>query len=78
VSNVCHPSTDQGRGELVGCLVCPEPGQELDGTTLTAQLSEQLSTYNVPKRILVVDYDDVPWLPSGKVSLPRVVERLLG
>jgi hypothetical protein len=32
----------------------------------------------VPKRILVVDHEDVPWLPSGKVSLPRVVGRLLG
>jgi acyl-CoA synthetase (AMP-forming)/AMP-acid ligase II len=68
---------DQDRGELVGCLVCAEPGHELDATALTAQLSEQLSSYKVPKRILIVEYDDVPWLPSGKVSLPRVIERLL-
>ncbi len=68
---------DQDRGELVGCVVCAEPGHDLDATALTAQLSEQLSSYKVPKRILIVDYDDVPWLPSGKVSLPRVIERLL-
>jgi hypothetical protein len=30
----------------------------------------------VPRRLLIVDYDDVPWLPSGKVSLPAVIERL--
>lgn len=69
---------DPDRGEVVGCMVCPEPGHEIDAATLASDLRERLSSYKVPRRILVVDYDDAPWLPSGKVSLPGVVERLLG
>jgi len=69
---------DPDRGEVVGCMVCPEPGHEIDTATLVSDLRERLSSYKVPRRILVVDYDDAPWLPSGKVSLPGVVERLLG
>jgi hypothetical protein len=26
---------------------------------------------------MVVPYDDAPWLPSGKVSKPRIVEMFL-
>jgi acyl-CoA synthetase (AMP-forming)/AMP-acid ligase II len=67
---------DAGRGELVGCLVCVEPGGDLNGESLSAQLHDQLSSYKIPRRIVVVPYEDAPWLPSGKVSRPRVVELL--
>jgi acyl-CoA synthetase (AMP-forming)/AMP-acid ligase II len=68
---------DVDRGELVGCLVCVEPGSDVEPTALTAQLRAQLSSYKVPKRIMVVQYEDVAWLPSGKVSKPRIVEMLV-
>lgn len=67
---------DADRGELVGCLVCAEPGADLDPDALTEQLRAQLSSYKVPKRIMVVEYEDAPWLPSGKVSKPRIVDML--
>jgi acyl-CoA synthetase (AMP-forming)/AMP-acid ligase II len=67
---------DAERGELVGCLVCPEPGHHLDPASLTAQLRELLSTYKVPRRMVVVPYDEAPWLPSGKVDKPRIVDLL--
>jgi acyl-CoA synthetase (AMP-forming)/AMP-acid ligase II len=54
--------------------VCPDVDCEIDPTSITAQLSEQLSSYKIPRRILVVPYDDAPWLASGKVSKPRVLE----
>ena len=65
---------DASRGQVVGCLVCPDVDCEIDTASITAQLSEQLSSYKIPRRILVVPYDDAPWLASGKISKPRVRE----
>jgi len=67
---------DAERGQRVGCLVCPEPGERLDPQSLTDQLRDQLSSYKVPRSIMVVPYDDAPWLPSGKISKPHVAELL--
>jgi acyl-CoA synthetase (AMP-forming)/AMP-acid ligase II len=68
---------DAERGQIVGCLVCPEPGCELSGEAMTAQLRDQLSSFKIPRQIVVTDYDDAPWLASGKISKPRVIEMLL-
>jgi acyl-CoA synthetase (AMP-forming)/AMP-acid ligase II len=65
---------DASRGQVVGCLVCPDVDCEIDPASITAQLSEQLSSYKIPRRILVVPYDDAPWLATGKISKPRVLE----
>lgn len=67
---------DPDRGQVVSCLVCPELGFDLDASSLTAALRDQLATYKIPRKIVVVPYDDAPWLPSGKVSKPRIVELL--
>jgi acyl-CoA synthetase (AMP-forming)/AMP-acid ligase II len=67
---------DDERGELVGCLVCPEPGRALDPAWLRDQLRDQLAGYKIPRTIMVVPYEDAPWLPTGKVSKPRIVEML--
>lgn len=69
---------DDGRGQLVGCVVCPEPGAALDIDTLTDSLRSRLSSYKVPKRIMAIAYEDLPWLPSGKLSKPRLVDLLVG
>jgi acyl-CoA synthetase (AMP-forming)/AMP-acid ligase II len=68
---------DAERGEVVGCLVCPDEGHELDTASIGAALADVLSSFKIPRRILVVPYDDAPWLGSGKISRPRVVEMLL-
>jgi acyl-CoA synthetase (AMP-forming)/AMP-acid ligase II len=67
---------DDERGELVGCVVCPEPGHEVDPGSLSEQLRDELASYKIPRRMLVVPYDDMPWLPTGKMSKPRIVELL--
>jgi acyl-CoA synthetase (AMP-forming)/AMP-acid ligase II len=65
---------DPERGQLVGCLVCPEPDAEIDPLVLTSQLRALLSTYKVPRVMQIVPYDEAPWLPSGKISKPGVVD----
>jgi acyl-CoA synthetase (AMP-forming)/AMP-acid ligase II len=67
---------DAERGQLVGCLVCPEAGHEVDVDTIREQLAPLLSSFKVPRRLLVLPYDDAPWLPSGKVDKSRVVALL--
>jgi acyl-CoA synthetase (AMP-forming)/AMP-acid ligase II len=67
---------DDERGELVGCIVCPVPGQELDAASLRDQLRDELAGYKIPRKMMVVAYDDMPWLPTGKMSKPRIVELL--
>ena len=67
---------DAERGEIVGCLACPEPGYDLDPDEITRRLRAQLSSYKIPRRLRVVAYDDVPWMPSGKIDKQRVVELL--
>jgi acyl-CoA synthetase (AMP-forming)/AMP-acid ligase II len=67
---------DAKRGQVVGCLVCPEPDAEIDPTALTERLGNLLSSYKVPRVVKVVPYDEAPWLPSGKISKPRVVNFL--
>ena len=67
---------DEERGELVGCIVCPAPGHELDPAALRDQLRDELASYKIPRKVMVVHYDDLPWLPTGKMSKPRIVELL--
>jgi acyl-CoA synthetase (AMP-forming)/AMP-acid ligase II len=67
---------DDERGELVGCIVCPAPGHELDPSSLRDQLRDELASYKIPRKIMVVAYDDMPWLPTGKMSKPRIIELL--
>jgi acyl-CoA synthetase (AMP-forming)/AMP-acid ligase II len=67
---------DPDRGQLVGCVICPEPDKQVDPAWLIEELRDRLSSYKIPRKIMVVPYDDAPWLPSGKISKPRIVEML--
>jgi acyl-CoA synthetase (AMP-forming)/AMP-acid ligase II len=67
---------DPDRGQMVGCVICPEPDKRVDPASLIEELRDRLSTYKIPRKIVVVPYDDAPWLPSGKISKPRIVEML--
>lgn len=67
---------DAERGQLVGSLVCPEPDCRLEPADLVRQLREIVSTYKVPRVVKVIPYEDLPWLPSGKLSMPGIVELL--
>lgn len=67
---------DADRGELVGCVICPEPGRTVDPATLGEQLRDELAGYKIPRKVVVVQYDDMPWLPTGKLSRARIAELL--
>lgn len=67
---------DERRGEIVGCVVCPEAGARLDPTDLVERLRTRLSGYKLPRRIAVAAYDELPWLASGKISIPGLARFL--
>ena len=65
---------DAARGELVACLVCPEDGHEIEADALRTALADVLSSFKIPRRVLVLPYADVPWLGTGKIDKPRIIE----
>jgi acyl-CoA synthetase (AMP-forming)/AMP-acid ligase II len=69
VVGVPHPS----RGaDVVAFIVAEEP--DLDVTSLLDEARRQLAAYKVPRRILVVDEDVLPWLSSQKIDTRRLRE----
>jgi acyl-CoA synthetase (AMP-forming)/AMP-acid ligase II len=59
---------DAERGEAVAAVVVPADGCVLDVDDLRARLQELLSAYKVPRRVLVLRDDEVPWLASQKAD----------
>jgi len=59
---------DAERGEVVAAVVVPADGCELDPDDLRAALRQVLSAYKVPRRVLVLRDDEVPWLASQKAD----------
>jgi acyl-CoA synthetase (AMP-forming)/AMP-acid ligase II len=68
---------DPERDELVVAVVVPRPTDDFDVDALRAVCVEQLSTYKVPRRFVVMALDEVPWLPGGKPDREALVEKLL-
>jgi acyl-CoA synthetase (AMP-forming)/AMP-acid ligase II len=63
-------------GEIVVAAVVLNPGAHVEPAALQAELSGQISSYKVPRRIVFFDYDDLPWGASGKIIKPRLKELL--
>jgi acyl-CoA synthetase (AMP-forming)/AMP-acid ligase II len=63
VVGVDHPT----RGEEV-CAVVVADAEQLDVESLAARAREQLSSYKVPTRWIVVASSRIPTLPSGKLN----------
>jgi acyl-CoA synthetase (AMP-forming)/AMP-acid ligase II len=59
------------RGEDVAAVVVPEDGA-LDERALLAAARQRLASYKVPRRLLVVGEEDIPWLSSQKVDVRRL------
>jgi acyl-CoA synthetase (AMP-forming)/AMP-acid ligase II len=57
------------RGEDVAAVVVPENPGTIELPALTASLREALSSYKVPRHILIVEAAEVPTLPTGKADL---------
>ena len=56
------------RGERVGAVLAARPGSSLDTAAIVERLGNEISSYKVPSRILVLEESAVPQLPSGKVD----------
>jgi acyl-CoA synthetase (AMP-forming)/AMP-acid ligase II len=66
------------RGEDVVAAVALTPGAGLDEDEARRRLKEELASYKVPRRILVLgSQTELPWLDSGKVDR-RKLATLLG
>ena len=69
-------SVDGGeRGDVVGAvLVVSDPGFDVDAIRAAAKL--ELSSYKVPRVIVILGPDEVPLMSSGKVNRLALIERL--
>jgi acyl-CoA synthetase (AMP-forming)/AMP-acid ligase II len=67
---------DDDRGEIVGCLVGAQAGHDPDPEELLTDLRGLLSSFKVPRRLVVVPYADLPFQASGKLSRTRITELL--
>ena len=74
VMGLPHPTLE----EEVGAVVVPAPGVILDTAELDGLAREQLSSYKVPTRwVVLTDEGEIPWLASGKPDKRALRRRLL-
>lgn len=67
---------DAQRWNVVGALVIPQAGVTLDREAIRAQAAKQLSSYKVPRVILVMEASKLPLLSSTKVDRRLLVKML--
>jgi acyl-CoA synthetase (AMP-forming)/AMP-acid ligase II len=67
---------DPERGEIVGAAVVPASGATVDPVELVTRANHDLSSYKVPRRVLVVAETDVPYLATGKPDRLALAESL--
>jgi acyl-CoA synthetase (AMP-forming)/AMP-acid ligase II len=60
---------DPDLGELVAAAVIPAPGAEPTEEGLRAALRGRLSSFKIPRRIVLITHDDVPQTATGKLRL---------
>jgi acyl-CoA synthetase (AMP-forming)/AMP-acid ligase II len=63
-------------GQLVVAAVVPTEGSVPTEASLQAALRERLSSYKVPRRILVIAPDEVLWTPSNKIRLADMAKMI--
>jgi acyl-CoA synthetase (AMP-forming)/AMP-acid ligase II len=64
VLGVPHPI----RGQDVVALIVPSAAGAVDPDAVRAGLKARLSSYKVPRRVILIGDADVPWLPSMKAD----------
>ena len=67
---------DPERGEIVGAVLAPKAGATLDPADIIDRLAKEVSSYKVPRRVLVMEEADIPLLASGKVDRVSLRKRL--
>jgi acyl-CoA synthetase (AMP-forming)/AMP-acid ligase II len=58
------------RGQVVVAALRVPAGRNVDVDALRDELGEQISSYKVPRRFLLLRDDEVPMLASGKLDRP--------
>jgi acyl-CoA synthetase (AMP-forming)/AMP-acid ligase II len=67
---------DPERGEVVGAVVVPVPGVALDPVDLVTRANHDLSSYKVPRRVLLLPESEMPYLATGKPDRLALAQRL--
>lgn len=67
---------DRQRGSMVGAVVVPQDGVELDVDAIRREAAKSLASYKAPRVLIVVERSKVPTLPSSKVDR-RALAQLL-
>ena len=67
---------DELRGAIVGAVVSPEPGLELSVEEIRAHCRAHLSSFKVPRVVLVTPAAELPMRSSGKIDRLVLIERL--
>lgn len=68
---------DPERGETVGAVLIPATGAVLDPVEIVTRANRDLSSYKVPRKVLVMSEPEVPYLGTGKpdrLALKELVE----
>jgi acyl-CoA synthetase (AMP-forming)/AMP-acid ligase II len=74
VIDLPHPS----RGQMVAAVVVPRRGATLTADKVIAHARSQLSSFKVPAVVRVVEEDELPMLPTGKVDRQALAGLLAG
>lgn len=67
---------DEQRGEIVAAALVPVAGQDIDLPTVVQTLRDEISNYKAPRRYLILQPDEVPWLATGKIDRMALKARL--
>jgi acyl-CoA synthetase (AMP-forming)/AMP-acid ligase II len=67
---------DRARGHVVGALIVPQPGVSLDIEAIRHAAAKSLSSYKVPRVIVIVEAAQVPMMSSSKVDRRALVKLL--
>lgn len=66
---------DERWGEI-GCVyVVPQPGASVDAEELLTLCRSRLARFKVPKHVILVDAEDLPTTPTGKIQKFMLVRR---
>jgi acyl-CoA synthetase (AMP-forming)/AMP-acid ligase II len=68
---------DAQRGDAVAALLVPTTGAVIDADVIRERCRDELSNYKVPRIVVVVSDDDVPWLATGKPDRLRIKAMLV-
>lgn len=67
---------DDAAGQVVAAAVVPSPGQAPTAELLKAALRRLVSSYKVPKHIVLISAEEIPWTPSQKVQLGEMARMI--